>query len=85
MLLKNGIYLKEVTLNGTGIFTQNKMSFKRECHLKWDINEISHGMSLNIECYSKLIVTHNGISLKLEGHWKCNVIQNRMSLKMECH
>ena len=46
-----------------------------ECH--------PNGMSLKIECNSKLNVTKNEMALKIDCQPKWNVIQNRMSLKME--
>ena len=63
--------------------TQNGMSFKMECHSKW--NNTQNGMSLIMECHSKRNVAENGMSLKMECHSKCNVTQDGMSLEIECH
>ena len=59
-------------------------------------NVVQNGMSLNMECHSKLNVIEierhskwnviqNGKSLKIEFHSKLDVTQKEMSLKMECH
>ena len=44
--------------------TQNKMSFKLECHSNWNFTQV--GMSLQFECHSNLNVTQIGESFKVE-------------------
>ena len=44
--------------------TQNGMSLKMECHLKWNLNQ--NGMSLKMESLPKWNVNQNGMSLKIK-------------------